>query len=46
VAATVHAAAVPSGGLLVAVAPERAASPPGPVVGEIVDGEPGAIAVR
>jgi selenide,water dikinase len=38
--------ATTSGGLLVAVAPGRAASLPGPVVGEIVDGEPGAIAVR
>jgi selenide,water dikinase len=38
--------ATTSGGLLVAVAPEAAASLPGPVVGEIVAGEPGAIAVR
>jgi hypothetical protein len=33
-------------GLLVAVAPEAAASLPGPIVGDIVAGEPGAIAVR
>ncbi len=38
--------ATTSGGLLIAVAPEAAASLPGPVVGEIVAGEPGAIAVR
>ena len=38
--------ATTSGGLLVAVAPERAAQVPGVVVGEIVAGEPGAIAVR
>jgi selenide,water dikinase len=38
--------ATTSGGLLVAVAPAHAASLPGPVVGEIVDGEPGAISVR
>ena len=38
--------ATTSGGLLVAVAPEAAASLPGPIVGEIVAGEPGAIAVR
>ncbi|MFP5363495.1 MAG: selenide, water dikinase SelD [Thermoleophilia bacterium] len=38
--------ATTSGGLLVAVAPDAAASLPGPVVGEIVAGEPGAVAVR
>jgi selenide,water dikinase len=38
--------ATTSGGLLVAVAPASSASLPGPVVGEIVAGEPGAIAVR
>jgi selenide,water dikinase len=38
--------ATTSGGLLIAVAPEHAASLPGPVVGEVVEGEPGAIAVR
>jgi selenide, water dikinase len=38
--------ATTSGGLLVAVAPEAAPALPGPIVGEIVDGEPGAIAVR
>ncbi len=38
--------ATTSGGLLIAVAPEAAASLPGPVVGEIVAGEPGAISVR
>ncbi|MDX6706061.1 MAG: selenide, water dikinase [Solirubrobacteraceae bacterium] len=38
--------ATTSGGLLIAVAPEAAASLPGPIVGEIVAGEPGAIAVR
>jgi selenide,water dikinase len=38
--------ATTSGGLLVAVAPERAAELPGAVVGEIVDGAPGTIAVR
>jgi selenide,water dikinase len=38
--------ATTSGGLLVAVTPAAAASLPGPVVGEIVAGEPGAIAVR
>jgi selenide, water dikinase len=37
--------ATTSGGLLVAVAPERAAAVPGAVVGRLVDGEPGAIAV-
>jgi selenophosphate synthase len=37
--------ATTSGGLLVAVAPERAQQLPGVVVGEIVAGEPGAIAV-
>jgi len=38
--------ATTSGGLLIAVAPEAAPSLPGPIVGEIVDGEPGAITVR
>jgi selenide,water dikinase len=38
--------ATTSGGLLVAVAPAAAASLPGPIVGEIVAGEPGAITVR
>jgi len=38
--------ATTSGGLLVAVAPEAASSLPGPIVGEIVAGEPGAISVR
>ncbi|MDQ3631415.1 MAG: selenide, water dikinase SelD, partial [Actinomycetota bacterium] len=38
--------ATTSGGLLVALVPEAALSLPGPVVGEIVAGEPGAIAVR
>jgi selenide,water dikinase len=38
--------ATTSGGLLVAVAPERAAELPGPVVGRIVAGTPGTIAVR
>jgi selenide,water dikinase len=38
--------ATTSGGLLVAVAPERAAELPGVVVGEIVAGAPGAIAVQ
>jgi selenide,water dikinase len=37
--------ATTSGGLLVAVAPERAGELPGPVIGEIVTGTPGAIAV-
>jgi len=38
--------ATTSGGLLVAVAPDAAPMLPGPIVGEIVAGEPGAIAVR
>jgi selenide, water dikinase len=38
--------ATTSGGLLVAVDPERAGLVPGPVVGRLVAGEPGAIAVR
>lgn len=38
--------ATTSGGLLVVVAPEAAASLPGPIVGEIVAGESGAVAVR
>jgi selenide,water dikinase len=38
--------ATTSGGLLVAVGPEAARSLPGPIVGEIVGGEPGAITVR
>jgi selenide,water dikinase len=37
--------ATTSGGLLVALAPERAAQLPGTVVGEIVAGEPGSLAV-
>jgi selenide,water dikinase len=37
--------ATTSGGLLVAVAPERAGGLPGPVVGEIMGGVPGAITV-
>jgi selenide,water dikinase len=37
--------ATTSGGLLVAVASQRAGDLPGPVVGEIVAGVPGAIAV-
>jgi selenide,water dikinase len=38
--------ATTSGGLLVALAPQRVAGLPGPVVGEIVAGAPGAIAVE
>jgi selenide,water dikinase len=38
--------ATTSGGLLVAVDPERAGLVPGPVVGRLVAGEPGAIVVR
>jgi len=38
--------ATTSGGLLVAVDPSRAGLVPGPVVGRLVAGEPGAIAVR
>ncbi|MEA2242981.1 MAG: selenide, water dikinase, partial [Solirubrobacteraceae bacterium] len=38
--------ATTSGGLLVAVAPERAGDLPGPVVGEIAAGVPGTITVR
>ena len=38
--------ATTSGGLLIAVAPEAAPSLPGPIVGEVVDGEPGALSVR
>jgi selenide,water dikinase len=38
--------ATTSGGLLVALAPERAAQVPGVVVGRLVDGAPGTIAVR
>jgi selenide,water dikinase len=38
--------ATTSGGLLVAVAPDAAAALPGPIVGAIVAGEPGAISVR
>jgi selenide,water dikinase len=38
--------ATTSGGLLVAVAPERAGDLPGAVIGEIVSGAPGTIAVR
>lgn len=37
--------ATTSGGLLIAVTPEHASSLPGPIVGEIVAGEPGAIMV-
>ena len=35
-----------SGGLLVAVAAERAADVPGPVIGRLAEGEPGTIVVR
>ncbi len=38
--------ATTSGGLLVAVAEDRAAQVPGPVVGRVVAGEPGTIVVR
>jgi selenide, water dikinase len=38
--------ATTSGGLLAAVPAERAAAVPGAVVGRLVDGEPGRIAVR
>jgi selenide,water dikinase len=38
--------ATTSGGLLVAVAPERAGDLPGPVVGEVAAGVPGTITVR
>jgi selenide,water dikinase len=38
--------AMTSGGLLVALPEERADSVPGPVVGRLVDGEPGVISVR
>ena len=38
--------AMTSGGLLVAVAPERAHEVPGAVIGQLVDGEPGTISVR
>ncbi len=37
--------AMTSGGLLVAVAPERAGDVPGPVIGRLVEGEPGSITV-
>jgi selenide,water dikinase len=37
--------AMTSGGLLIAVDPERAGELPGPVVGRLVDGEPGTIRV-
>jgi selenide, water dikinase len=37
--------AMTSGGLLVAVAPERAGEVPGPVIGRLVDGPAGAITV-
>jgi selenide,water dikinase len=37
--------AMTSGGLLVAVSPERAGELPGTVVGRLIDGEPGTIAV-
>jgi selenide,water dikinase len=38
--------AMTSGGLLIAVPPERAAELPGAVIGRLVAGEPGTIAVR
>jgi selenide,water dikinase len=38
--------AMTSGGLLVAVAPERAAQVPGPVIGRLTGGEAGAITVK
>ena len=38
--------ATTSGGLLVALPPERAAEVPGAVVGRLVDGAPGTISVR
>jgi selenide,water dikinase len=38
--------ATTSGGLLVAVAPEAAATLPGPVIGRLAEGAAGAIAVR
>jgi selenide, water dikinase len=38
--------AMTSGGLLVALGPERADAVPGAVIGRLVDGPPGAIAVR
>jgi len=38
--------ATTSGGLLAAVAPDRAAALPGPVVGRLQEGPPGAISVR
>jgi selenide,water dikinase len=38
--------AMTSGGLLAALAPERADNVPGAVIGRLVDGPPGAIAVR
>ncbi len=38
--------AMTSGGLLAAVAPERAGALPGPVIGHLTDGPPGAIAVH
>jgi selenide,water dikinase len=38
--------AMTSGGLLVALPPERAARVPGAVIGRLLDGAPGAIAVR
>jgi selenide, water dikinase len=38
--------ATTSGGLLVAVDPQRAGELPGPVIGRLVDGAPGEIAVR
>ena len=37
--------ATTSGGLLVALAPERAAEVPGAIVGQLVEGEPGAVTV-
>ncbi len=38
--------ATTSGGLLIAVSPAAAPSLPSPIVGEIVDGEAGTVAVR
>jgi selenide,water dikinase len=38
--------AMTSGGLLVALPPERAGTVPGPVIGRLLEGPPGATAVR
>jgi selenide, water dikinase len=38
--------AMTSGGLLIAVPPDRAPTLPGAVIGRLLDGEPGTIAVR